>query len=129
MDGQIDGQMSDGWTVRSMGRWSDIEKWMDRQSGGQTDRRINKLTYPNTSISIGLSNPNVCISLDFSCLCFTKRVEVLYLVYNVFDCKTENLNTHSTNIWGCNFSYKGSKGFSIYAKERNMNYNYQIVSG
>lgn len=132
-EGYIDGQMSDGWTVRSMGRWNDgailRNAWTDSQVDRQTDRRINKLTYPNTSISIGLSNPNVCISLDFSCLCFTKRVEVLYLVYNVFDCKTENLNTHSTNIWGCNFSYKGSKGFSIYAKERNMNYNYQIVSG
>lgn len=40
-EGHIDGQMSDGWTVRSMGRWTDgailRNGWTDSQVDRQTE--------------------------------------------------------------------------------------------
>ena len=72
------------------------------------------MTYPNSSISVGFCHADISISLHFSCLSFTKRVQVTDMVDDVLYCETEDFNSHSTNIWGCDFTNQCSKCFTIF---------------
>ena len=63
------------------------------------------MSYSNSCIPVGLCHTNVGISLDFGCLGFAKRIKVVDIIHNVFNCETENFNAHPAHIWRSYFSH------------------------
>merc|ERR1712107_34952 len=56
------------------------------------------LGFSNTSISIGLSYPNLCISLHCCCLRFSKRGEIVNIVIDILDGEGEDLDAHLAHV-------------------------------
>lgn len=63
-------------------------------------------SYPDSSISVGLSDANVSVSLDISSLCTTERLEILDVIVDIFDGKGEDFYSHTADIRGSNFSHQ-----------------------
>lgn len=71
------------------------------------------VSYSDASIAVGLSNPNVRVSLHRRGLRFAQRCQILHVVVDILDRERQNFNSHTAYVGRGDFSHQGGELISV----------------